>query len=123
MARCLLIDQDAQERARLGSLFSSLGYDCVEKKAADEGLSYCNAENPDVVVMVASRQQASRDFLRLARNKNSESGRPIVFVYAEKASTDTIGESIIEGAADFLMKPFDRDILRFKLAQAGLPTP
>jgi len=51
----------------------------------------------------------------------SGNGRPpVVFLYAETPDTDVIGQSIIEGAADVLMTPLDRDILEFKLRQAGI---
>ena len=33
---------------------------------------------------------------------------------------EMIGRSILQGAADVLMKPFDREILQFKLRQAGI---
>jgi hypothetical protein len=55
------------------------------------------------------------------RLKRSGNGRPpVVFLYAETPDTDVIGQSIIEGAADVLMTPLDRDILEFKLRQAGI---
>jgi len=31
-----------------------------------------------------------------------------------------VGESILAGAADFLVKPFDSKLMRFKLEQAGV---
>ena len=46
--------------------------------------------------------------------------KPVVLVYTDKANTDEIGSAIIEGAAEFLLKPFDRDLLEFKLKQVGL---
>jgi len=33
-----------------------------------------------------------------------------------------MGEAIREGAAEFLLKPFDRDLLKFKLRQSGVIT-
>ena len=38
--------------------------------------------------------------------------KPIVFY----------GTSILQGASDVLMQPFDRDLLQFKLRQAGVIT-
>jgi hypothetical protein len=45
---------------------------------------------------------------------------PVVFLYAETPDTEMFGQSILEGAADVLMMPLDRDLLRFKLRQAGI---
>ena len=33
---------------------------------------------------------------------------------------EMIGQSILQGAADVIMKPFDRELLQFKLKQAGI---
>jgi len=54
-------------------------------------------------------------FRRTARGK-----APVVFLYANTPDTDVIGQSILQGAADVLMQPIDRELLRFKLQQAGL---
>ena len=45
---------------------------------------------------------------------------PVVFLYADTPDTEMFGQSILEGAADVLMMPFDRDLLHFKLRQAGI---
>ena len=70
-----------------------------------------------------NRMEAERglpkDFVRRLR-RNARGKAPVVFLYAETADTELIGQSILQGAADVLMKPFDRDILQFKLRQAGI---
>ena len=43
-----------------------------------------------------------------------------MFLFAETPDTDMFGQSILEGAADVLMMPLDRDLLHFKLRQAGI---
>jgi two-component system, chemotaxis family, chemotaxis protein CheY len=120
MVECLLIDRDAGERHRVGALLGSLGLALTERAAPADGLSYCNDNQPDVVLMAAgSLEITSADFMR--RMRKSPAGRkPVVILYAAEPDTDEIGQSILEGAADFILKPFDRDLLRFKLKQAGV---
>ena len=52
---------------------------------------------------------------RTARGKNT-----VVILYANEPDAEEIGQSIMEGAADFIMQPFDLELLQFKLRQAGV---
>lgn len=122
MVTCLLIDRDPAERRRLSSLLSGLGMSTSETAGAGEGIAFCNDNTPDLVLLQATGQDVEpHDFVRRVR-RNSRSKKPVVILYAEKPDASEIGQSILEGAADFLVKPFDRDLLAFKLKQAGVIT-
>ncbi len=120
MVSCLLIDRDAGERQKVVSLLWDLGISCIERQEPEEGIRYCTEAMPDVVVMQASQLPAARDFLRLTRRQGRRWGRPVVILYADTADTEIMGGTILDGAAEFLLKPFDRDLLQFKLMQAGV---
>lgn len=120
MAQCLLIDEDHAERQRLSRLLAGLGIDTAESSAAEEALAFCNDNAPDVVMMAAGAPgRMPKDFVkRIGRARRGKT--PVVIVYADRPDTEMIGRSILEGAADVIMKPFDRDLLQFKLRQAGV---
>ena len=120
MVSCLLIDRNAGERHKLSGLMSELGFDCTEMHEATEAIRYCEMFRPDVVVMSAGSATDALDFLRLAPGGDRRDGRPVVIFYADKPDVETMGEAIREGAAEFLLKPFDRDLLKFKLRQSGV---
>ena len=120
MVRCLLIDRDATERRRVSQLLGDLGLNFAERAAADDGLKYCNDNFPDVVVMAAAPgSMAPSDFIRGMR-RSARGKKPVVILYANEPDAEAIGQSILEGAADFLMQPFDLELLEFKLHQAGV---
>ncbi|HMT15407.1 MAG TPA: response regulator [Aestuariivirga sp.] len=120
MVQCLLIDKDPGERARLAQILSGLGMALTERALAGEGVAYCNDNAPDVVLMQAEGQDMeAQDFVRRVR-RSPKTRKPVVILYAGAADTEVIGQSILSGAADFLMLPFDRDLLAFKLRQAGI---
>jgi two-component system, chemotaxis family, chemotaxis protein CheY len=106
MTRCLLVDEDHVERRALSELLGQYGFDMAETASADAALKHCGT--------MSAGEFVKR--VRLAANGR----KPVVLVYTEKANTDEIGSAIIEGAAEFLLKPFDRDLLEFKLKQVGL---
>lgn len=120
MVSCLVIDRNEGERHLLGGLMTDLGFSCTELSASEDGIRFCQEHDPDVVVMDASALPEARDFLRLTANTSRRVGRPVVILYADKPDFDTMGETMLEGAAEFLMKPFDRDLLTFKLRQSGV---
>lgn len=122
MTRCLLIDRDNAECRRLGTLLAGLGVETACREKAEDALQYCNDNAPEVVMVAAGMADgAPRELVR--RLQRSTKGRPpVVFLYAETPDTEMIGQSILEGAADVLMTPFDRELLQFKLRQAGVIT-
>ncbi|HRX37269.1 MAG TPA: response regulator [Aestuariivirga sp.] len=121
MTKCLLVDEDNAERRRLEELLSGLGVETALSAQADEALRYCNDNSPDVVMLSAAAPGVAPSDLVKRLQRPSGGGRPpVVFLYAETADTAMFGQSILEGAADVLMMPFDRDLLQFKLRQAGV---
>ena len=120
MTQCLLIGDDSTESNKLQQMLDGLGVDTLQTALPEDALKFCNDNAPDVVMLAASGSRARpKDFVRKLR-RNVRGKKPVVFVFAETADTDLIGQSILQGAADVLMKPFDRDILQFKLRQAGI---
>lgn len=120
MTSCLLVDQNQSERQRVLRLLDGLGLDTTQTGAPEDALKYCNDNSPDVVMMAAGPQNSPlSDFV--ARLRHGIGGRkPVVILYAEKPDMEMIGQSILQGAADVIMKPFDSEILHFKLKQAGV---
>jgi two-component system, chemotaxis family, chemotaxis protein CheY len=120
MVECLLIDKDPTERKRVSQLLGDLGLNFTESSAAIDGLKYCNDNFPELVVMAASTEgMAPSDFIRQVR-RTPRGKKTVVILYADEPDADEIGQSILEGAADFIMQPFDRELLQFKLHQAGV---
>jgi two-component system, chemotaxis family, chemotaxis protein CheY len=119
MVSCLLIDKNANERSRIMGYLSGFGFDCVEREGADEAIRYCQESPPNVVLMEASAMPATQEFLRLMRYHGQTKKQPIVILYSDSPNLSAMGSSIIQGASDFLVTPFDRDLLQFKLEQAG----
>src|SRR5262249_19833795 len=120
MTRCLLVDADHQERRALGRLLGEYGFEMTESDTADQALQHCRKNAPDVIV-TAERLggMAPAEFVKRVRSA-TRGRKPVVLVCVENADSGEIGRAIIEGAAEYLLKPFDREILEFKLKQVGL---
>ena len=59
------------------------------------------------------------DFLLELRGKYDKTGPKVVFCTTEN-SMASIRAALEAGADEYIMKPFDRDILEAKFSQAGL---
>lgn len=121
MTKCLLIDEDGRGRQYLAQMLSGLGLETSLTTGTDEAVRFCNDNAPDVVMVSAkARGVVPKEFVK--RLRMSGRGKPpVVFLYADTPDAEMFGQTILEGAADVLMMPFDRDLLHFKLKQAGLP--
>jgi two-component system, chemotaxis family, chemotaxis protein CheY len=120
MVSCLLIDENATESARIAGLLASLHITTTELKDVELGIRHCHENRPDVVLLEATALPKAHEFLRLVRYQSRQTGRPVVILYASRADMGQMGESILHGASEFLLGPFDMDLLEFKLRQSGV---
>jgi two-component system, chemotaxis family, chemotaxis protein CheY len=120
MVSCLLIDQNDTERHRIATLLAELGIVTSELSDVETGIRYCHENKPDLVLMAAGALPRSKEFLRLVRYQGQQSGRPVVILYTDEVSMELMGESILQGASEFMMTPFDLELLSFKLRQSGI---
>lgn len=120
MVSCLLIDENATARDHVEGLMLQLGVRTSQLADVEEGVRFCQDNQPDVVLLEASVLPRAKEFLRLVRHQCRNTGRPIVIFYSSDATMSVMGESILSGASEFMMAPFDLDLLRFKLTQSGV---
>ncbi|MEO6607809.1 MAG: hypothetical protein ABIN69_05010 [Aestuariivirga sp.] len=118
MVECLLIESNEAERKRLVVLMADLGFACAERAVTEEAILYCRQQTPAVVMMEASASPSTCEFLR-SISQRPHGAKPIIILYADSPEVENVVQSIHEGAAEFLARPFDRDLLKFKLEQAG----
>jgi two-component system chemotaxis response regulator CheY len=120
MTRCLVVDDNKDTRLELSRVFGHLGFDLAESATPGDAIEHCRDHSPDVVVMSERMGgKAAADFVKRVRRANRKKA-PVVLVYTDRPNADSIGRMIMDGAAEYLMKPFDQDLLAFKLKQVGL---
>jgi DNA-binding response OmpR family regulator len=123
MVSCLLIDDDAHERAQIAGQLAQLDVAVSQRADVEAGIRFCHENRPDIVLLEASVLPRAKEFLRLVRQQNRATGKPVIILYATAATMTTVGESILSGASEFMLAPFDLDTLKFKLMQYGVLMP
>ena len=120
MKRCLVIDDSRVIRKVACRILEQLQILAVEAEDAASALEACRTRMPDAILLDGQLpQSASTDFLRSLR-READGGRPIVVLCTTENDVSRIAEAIGAGADDYLMKPFDLQILQEKLAEVGL---
>jgi DNA-binding NtrC family response regulator len=120
MVSCLLIGKDAVETRLVAGLMTQLGVASQTLSDIEPAIRHCQDNTPDVVMLEASSLPRAPEFLRLLRQQNRSTGRPVIIVYAREANVAQMADSILKGASEFMVMPFDLDLLRFKLTQSGV---
>lgn len=115
MVSCLLIDKNPAEREKVASLLAEIGVQCAPMLPRYVEFASL-AEKPDFVF--AAADELDLEWLDMIKGRHA--AWPVVIVYSGTPDVEAIGRSIAHGVNDFLLKPFDRDLLKFKLLQAGV---
>jgi len=118
--RCLVVDDSRTLRAVLRRILEPLGFAVSEAEDGLDALRHCRREMPEVVFV--DWNMPNMDGLAFVRALRSETGggRPVVIFCTSVDEIARIEEALAEGADEYIMKPFDREIVRLKLEQTGI---
>ena len=116
---CLVVDDSRVVRKVARRILEDLGFDVAEAADGVEALAWVRKAPPDVILL-DWRMPAmdGLEFLRQLRNEPEGRLPKVVFCSAEN-DLDRIREALANGADEYIMKPFDGDIVASKLAMAG----
>jgi two-component system chemotaxis response regulator CheY len=121
MARtCLVVDDSRVVRRVARMILEGQGY--VVEEAADGriALDSCRDHLPDAVLVDWNMPNMNGiEFLQALRREFGPDKPPVVFCTTE-TEMSFVTRAIEAGAQEFIMKPFDREILVGKFEQAGL---
>ena len=116
---CLIIDDSRIIRKVARRIVEGLGYEVDEAADGAEALAYCAGAMPDV--MLIDWNMPVMDGLSFLRRLRALPGgdRPKVLFCTIETRPERIAEALAAGADDYVMKPFDGEILQSKLAEVG----
>ena len=120
MRTCLIVDDSRVIRKVARRILEDLDFEIAEAGDGMEALAWCRAAMPDAILLDWNMPVMSGiDFLRQLRKEPGGETPQVVFCTVE-SSLDSIRQALDAGAAEYIMKPFDGDIIEAKLAQVGL---
>jgi two-component system chemotaxis response regulator CheY len=120
MKTCLIVDDSRVIRKVSRHILETLGFAVEEAENGKVALDACAAAMPDVVLLDWNMPvMTGIEFLVHLRKHPGGDGPKVVFCTTEN-DVAHIARAIHAGADEFMMKPFDREIVLGKLQQVGL---
>jgi len=120
MKQCLVVDDSRVIRKVARRILEDLEFSIVEAEDGEAALDRCGERMPEAILLDWNMPVMNGlDFLVNLRNQ--EGGKtPVVLFCTTENDMDHITQAISAGADEYIMKPFDRDIIEAKFQEVGL---
>lgn len=123
MKNCLIVDDSAVIRKVARRILEGLQLRISEAEDGQQAIDACKARMPDVVLLDWNMPvKDGYDFLRELRQMPGGKEPKVVFCTTENDIAH-IARAMHAGADEYIMKPFDSEILTSKFHQVGVVAP
>ena len=120
MRTCLVVDPSNVVRKVARRIFEAMQFEADEAETGQEAIEKCQAAMPDAILLDGHLPSMGNvEFLSSLRTL-PDGRKPIVIYCTTENDPTTIARALTAGADEYVLKPFDRESMRVKLAAAGL---
>lgn len=120
MKSCLVVDDSKVVRMVARRILQELAFEIEEAEDGQQALDACQRKLPDAILLDWNMPVMNGiEFLRALRKLPGGDAPVVVFCTTEN-DLSHIQEAISSGANEYIMKPFDSDIISTKFQQVGL---
>ncbi|MBR9824654.1 MAG: response regulator [Alphaproteobacteria bacterium] len=120
MRTCLVVDDSRVIRKVARKIIEELEFECVEAADGAEALEACRKQMPQAVLLDWNMPVMNGlDFVKALRREEG-GDKPVVVFCTTENDMAHITEALRAGADEYVMKPFDGDIIESKFQQTGL---
>jgi two-component system chemotaxis response regulator CheY len=117
---CLVVDDSRVIRKVARRILEDLGFETAEAADGVEAMAWCRTAMPDAVLLDWNMPvMDGLEFVRALR-KERDGRQPVVVFCTVENDLEHIGRALESGADEYIMKPFDSEILQAKFAEVGL---
>jgi len=120
MRTCLVVDDSSVIRKVARRILEGLNFHIVEAEDGEKALEACKRSLPEAILLDWNMPVMNGlEFLKRLRAEPGGAAPVVVFCTVEN-DLDHINEALDSGANEYIMKPFDGDIIAAKFVEAGL---
>ncbi len=113
----LVVDDDEFQRELLSHVLASANYDVDAVGSAAAAQRWLRGHRPDLILMDVGLPDISGiELTRRLKSNEAHAGIPVIMLTA-RSERQVIVDSLDSGAADFVVKPIEREILMRKLTR------
>jgi two-component system, chemotaxis family, chemotaxis protein CheY len=120
MKTCLVVDDSSVVRKIARRILEALGFEVTEAEDGEKALEVCKQAMPTAVLLDWNMPvMDGYEFLGHLRRMPGGDTPKVVFCTTENGM-DHISRALDAGANEYIMKPFDKDIVAAKFQEVGL---
>jgi two-component system chemotaxis response regulator CheY len=120
MRTCLVVDDSGVIRKIARRILEEMDFQVVEAEDGEKALEVCKLGLPDAVLLDWNMPvMDGYEFLGNLRRMPGGDAPKVVFCTTENGM-DHIARALAAGANEYIMKPFDKDIVAAKFQEVGL---
>jgi len=120
MKTCLVVDDSSVIRKVARRILEGLEFQIVEAEDGEQALEVCKRQLPEAILLDWNMPKMDGyEFLRLLRRLPGGDGPRVVFCTTEN-DVAHIARALHAGANEYIMKPFDKEIVEAKFQEVGL---
>lgn len=117
---CLVVDDSSVVRKIIKKILEDIGFQVREAEDGKKALEACEEQVPFLIMLDWNMPiMDGMEFLKAFHAKQQEHGTYVVFCTTENDITQ-IMKAMEAGANEYIMKPFDADIIKTKFQQLGI---
>lgn len=118
--KCLIVDDSGTVRKIIKRIMDELKFTCSEAEDGAKAVEACKVTMPDLIMLDWNMPNMNGlEFLTVLRKMDGGTTPKVIFCTTEN-SMDFIQKGITAGADEYIMKPFDKDVIKSKLEQIGI---
>ena len=120
MKTCLVVDDSSVIRKVARRILEGLDFQISEAENGEEAIEVCRQQIPDAILLDWNMPKMDGyEFLRALRRLPGGDKPKVVFCTTEN-DVAHIARALHAGANEYIMKPFDKDIVEAKFQEIGL---
>jgi len=120
MKTCLVADDSSVIRKVARRILEKLDFQIIEAEDGEQALEVCRGAMPDAVLLDWNMPRMDGyEFLRNLR-RLPDGDRPKVVFCTTENDVAHIARALHAGANEYIMKPFDKEIVEAKFQEVGL---
>ena len=120
MRTCLVVDDSTVVRKIARRILEEMDFQVVEAEDGEKALEACKSAMPEAVLLDWNMPNMDGyEFLGNLRRMPGGDVPKVVFCTTEN-DIDHISRALAAGANEYIMKPFDKEIISAKFAEVGL---